>query len=192
MAYHEAGHAVLGAALNDAPRLISIIPIGASDGRCLSSWESRPSFMAQVHLGGFAAEALLTGSRPRGMTPEAFLLPMMALLLDWGTGAGPQGVEGTDQLHVLRQVLATGTARDPDLLRAEVARYFDAAKASLEAVWECVDIVARALLVKKELDRGAFEQLIGPRDIYTPVFEVQRARGIYTFTPRTRCPESLP
>src|SRR5688572_7518420 len=61
LAYHEAGHAVLSAAINDAPHFVSIRPTGQSLGRMRRRTDAGPAAMVQVHLAGYAAESILTG-----------------------------------------------------------------------------------------------------------------------------------
>lgn len=64
-AYHEAGHAVLSAAINDAPHIVSIRPHGDTLGRTGQKMFARPQVLVQVHLAGVAAEHILIGSRPQ-------------------------------------------------------------------------------------------------------------------------------
>jgi hypothetical protein len=60
-AYHEAGHAVLSAAINDTPHHVSIRADRGTLGRSAQGMAVRPTSLAQVYLAGFAAEHLLTG-----------------------------------------------------------------------------------------------------------------------------------
>src|ERR1700677_271282 len=69
-AYHEAGHAVLSAAINDRPEHVSIRGHDGTLGRTTQKMLVRPTSLAQVYLAGFAAEHLLTGRRPRGFDIE--------------------------------------------------------------------------------------------------------------------------
>ena len=69
-AYHEAGHAVLSAAINDTPELVSIREEHATLGRTRQRMFARPTLLVQVHLAGFAAEHLHTGRRSRQLDQE--------------------------------------------------------------------------------------------------------------------------
>ena len=64
-AYHEAGHAVLSAAINDRPRHVSIREAHGTLGRSGQLMFARVTSLVQVYLAGFAAEHILTKRRPR-------------------------------------------------------------------------------------------------------------------------------
>lgn len=64
-AYHEAGHALLSAAINDKPHHVSIRTAHGTLGRTTQKMSARPTCLAQVYLAGFAAENIATGCRPR-------------------------------------------------------------------------------------------------------------------------------
>ena len=72
-AHHEAGHAVLSAAINDRPERVSVRGEGGTLGRSAQKMLGRPTSLVQVYLAGFAAEHLLTGRRPRGFDVEVGL-----------------------------------------------------------------------------------------------------------------------
>ncbi len=67
-AFHEAGHAVLSAALASTPEYVTIRPDGQTLGRSRARMPVRPTFRAQVHLAGFAAEHVVTRRRPASST----------------------------------------------------------------------------------------------------------------------------
>lgn len=59
-AHHEAGHAVLSAAINDMPLHASIRAAHRTLGRTAQRMFARPTSLAQLYLAGFAAEHLRT------------------------------------------------------------------------------------------------------------------------------------
>lgn len=175
-AYHEAGHAVLSAAINDGPECVSIRGREGTLGRSAQKMLGRPTSVAQVYLAGFAAEHLLTGRRPRGFDVEvglgllAHLDPHLVETID--------GVAGTDGYGAVHQLLRTGVREVQDEIRTEVERLYEVARESLRAVWPSVKAVAEALLEYEELDRAGLDAAIGEADIFGPVFAVQRAHGL--------------
>jgi hypothetical protein len=72
-AHHEAGHAVLSAAINDRPEHVSIRGHEGTLGRSAQKMLGRPTCLALGLPGRFAAEHLLTGRRPRGFDIEVGL-----------------------------------------------------------------------------------------------------------------------
>jgi cell division protease FtsH len=179
-AYHEAGHAVLSAAINDTPSHLSIRPDGGTLGRNLMKMFVRPTSVAQVFLAGFAAEHLLTGRRPRQLDMEVG----MALLahLDAGLVDTFEGIEATDGHGAVRQVLRMGVREVEAELRREVDRLYDIARQSLVTVWAAVDVLAQALLKHEELDRQAIDDILERFSVFVPVLAVQRAHGLITST----------
>lgn len=177
IAHHEAGHAVLSAAINDAPHLVSIRDAKGSLGRARYRMEVRPERLIQVHLAGFAAEEILKGRRSRqlfgfemGASITALTEPALASL--------GEGLETCDQYLAVREVLKMGDAATPQEIRAEIERFYNVAMESLRAVWQVVVAVAKALLRHTEIDRDGFHDAVGDHDIYTPVFVVQDAHGL--------------
>lgn len=158
LAYHEAGHAVLSAAINDAPRHVSILVRGETLGRSSQKMMARPSVLVQVYVAGFAAEHLLTGRRPRQLVQEvgfAILSRDDPELRNAFAGSderdGYLAVEGVLRIAVL--------STDEDITR-EVDRFYDATRRSLATVWPAVQAVARALLKHEERDTdGVFAAL---------------------------------
>ena len=177
IAHHEAGHAVLSAAINDTPDLVSIRASGASLGRSRSRMEGRLENRVQVHLAGFAAEELLTGRRPNQLAgPELGFSVLAAIEPRHASIAA--GIEGCDQYLAVEEILGMGCPRTSDAIRAEFERFYVVAKESLSAVWPTVQALANALLKHKELDRNGVFQAIGRDDIYGPIFAVQKANGL--------------
>lgn len=65
-----------------------------------------------------------------------------------------------------------------DEVASEIERFYEAARASLAAVWPAVQALAKALLKHGELSvDGIFESIQGT-EIYRPVLAVQEKRGL--------------
>lgn len=182
-AYHEAGHAVLGAAIGDSPTYITIKPNGPNLGRSDQKMLGRSEVLVQVYLAGYAAEELLTGRRSRQFERQ----PGFAILAtDPKLATLAKDCHGTDELDAVRTLLATGCTGDDEAIRAEVERFYVAARESLAAVWAVVEGVAKALLRRGELDGDGLFEAMGGGDIYQPVHLIQREHGLL---PATRRPQ---
>jgi ATP-dependent Zn protease len=180
-AHHEAGHAVLSAAINDRPEHVSIRGQDGTLGRSAQRMSFvRPTSLAQVYLAGFAAEHLLTGRRPRGFDIELGLGVLVHL--DRDLVEKIEGIDGTDGYGAVREVLRTGVREIESEIRAEVERVYEVARESLRAVWPSVRAVAEALLEREELDRAGLDDVLADTDIYAPVFAVQKAHGLLAAT----------
>ncbi|HEX2882457.1 MAG TPA: hypothetical protein VHO25_23210 [Polyangiaceae bacterium] len=176
IAYHEAGHGVLSAALNDAPRLLSIRETQESLGRSRYEMDVGPKVRVQIHLGGFAAEEILTGHPAR-----QFMGPDLRGSIYAHTHAVEEFVvcrfRSCDQYLAIEELLLMGCPREELSLRNEIAQFYDISKRSLKAVWPAVVSVTRALLKHGELDRRAFNAAVAGHDVYR-VIDVQRECGI--------------
>jgi ATP-dependent Zn protease len=179
-AHHEAGHAVLGAAINDRPERVSVRGEGGTLGRCAQRVLVRPTSLAQVYLAGFAAEHLLTGRRPRGFDVEVGLGVLAHL--DPSLVDTFEGVEATDGYGAVEQVLRSGVREVEDEIRSEVEHLYEVARESLRAVWPSVRAVAEALLEFEELDGASLDDALGNANIFTPVFAIQNAHGLLAVT----------
>jgi hypothetical protein len=185
-AYHEAGHAVLSAAINDRPHHVSIKATGRTLGRSGARMSARPTSLAQVHLAGFAAEQVLVGRRPRQLDEEvrfAILARKDRALLH-----AFEGAEDRDGHRAVQGVLATGVSWTDDEIEHEVDRLYGVARESLGTVWPAVKAVAKALLEHEELDREAFDEAVGDRDIITPVIRIQQVHGLASVFPEAPQP----
>lgn len=176
LAYHEAGHAVLGAAVGDAPIHVSIVGDESTQGHTTQRMIARPSSLAQIYLAGFAAEHALTGRRARQLDQEvgfSILTLEASDLLEAFANA-----EQRDGHRAVKELLRTAPLRNANEVRAEVERHYDAARASLASIWPAVERVAQALLQRSELGREELFDALGRLDIYGPVLAVQIARGL--------------
>ncbi|MGH7283593.1 MAG: hypothetical protein ACRELY_18865 [Polyangiaceae bacterium] len=177
-AHHEAGHAVLSAAINDTPHLVSIRQIGESFGRTRQQMIGRPEVLVQVHLAGYAAEHQLTGRRPPQLKADLGFAILSLIEPAHTTLAAEMDLVGRDEYLAVRELLAMGCAPRIEIVRAEVDRFYEAARASLVAVWPAVQSVAAALLKCEELDRNRFFEAIGGFELYGPVLTAQEAHGL--------------
>jgi len=176
IAHHEAGHAVLSAAIGDSPHLVSIRQEGASLGRARYRFAERTEWRVQVHLAGFAAEELLKGVRSKQYYGSDLGLSIAALTDERFRDMG-EGLETSDQFLAVQDIISLGEATTRDAIAAELERFYLAAKESLSAIWPVVQSVAKALMSHTEIDDQGFRAAIGARDIYTPVFDVQERHG---------------
>jgi hypothetical protein len=185
-AYHEAGHAVLGAAINVRPERVTIRARNGTLGYSTQQRVALPTSLAQIYLAGFGAEHLLSGRRPRSFDVEVGLGILSHL--DPTLVSTIEGVEASDGYGAVREVLRSGVREIEDDIRVEVGRLYEVALASLVAVWPCVRSVAEALLVREELDGSGLGEAIGDTDIRTPALAVQRAIRSTCSVPRAECP----
>src|ERR1700722_9688289 len=152
-AHHEAGHAVLSAAINDRPERVSVRGEGGTLGRSAQKMLGRPTSLVQVYLAGFAAEHLLTGRRPRGFDVEVGLGVLAHL--DPNLVDTIEGIQATDGYGAVHQLLRSGAREVEDEIHVEIERLYEVARESLRAVWPSVKAVAEALLEREELDRAS-------------------------------------
>jgi hypothetical protein len=169
---------VLSAAINDAPRLVSINGNGESLGRTQQQMFGRPEVLVQVHLAGFAAEHQLTGRRSLHLTRGIGFAILPLTRSELSAMASEMRLEGRDEYKAVETILAMGCEREADAIKQQVERFYEATRASLAAVWPVVRAVANALLKSAELDRNGFFQAVGDADLYGPVHLVQEAHGL--------------
>ena len=175
-AYHEAGHGVLSAAINDRPHHLGIRASHGTLGRTGLKLFARPASLTQVYLAGFAAEHILTGRRPRPCDIETEL--GILAHTDPALVATFEGIEASDGYGAVLHLLREGVRASEEELRREVERSYEIARASVAAVWSTVKAIADALLMHKKLDRDRIDEVIGDADLSTPVLAVQRAHGV--------------
>jgi ATP-dependent Zn protease len=175
-AFHEAGHAVLSASLNDRPHHVSIRGQDGTLGRTAQKMAARPTSLAQVFLAGFAAEHVRYCRRPANYSVETGL--GILAHTDPALVEKIAGVEASDGYGAIRQLLRTGVRLVEEDLRREVDRYYEITRECIAGSWPAVKALAEALLVHEEMDRDAVDEVIGRHDIYIPVFRIQRAHGL--------------
>src|SRR5262245_59879633 len=119
IAHHEAGHAVLSAAIGDAPDLVSIRQEDKSLGRARYRFDRSLESRVQIHLAGFAAEELLKGCRSKQFIGSELSLSIAALTNPKFALLG-KGLETCDQFRAVQDVIDLGTAATEHAIRAEV------------------------------------------------------------------------
>lgn len=175
-AYHESGHAVLSAAINDTPRHVSIKPNGDTLGRSGARMSARSTSLVQVHLAGFAAEHVLTSRRPRQLDQEIGFALIARSDVDLRKAFA--GSEHHDGYRAVQEVLRVGVYEDDEAIKSEVNRFYEIARESLSAVWPAVKAIARALLEREELDREDVEKVLEPFPLFPSILRVQQAHGL--------------
>jgi hypothetical protein len=176
-AYHEAGHAVLSAAINTRPHHVSIRAEHGTLGRSGQRMLAEPASLAQVYLAGFAAEHLATGRRPRQYDLETELAILAHT--DPDLTATFEGIASSDGYGAVRELLRTGVRAVPEEIRREVDRLYEVARESLSVIWPSAKALAVSLLTREEMDREAIDAVLGDVDIARPVLAVQLANGLH-------------
>ena len=175
-AFHESGHAVLSAAINDTPRHVSIKPYGETLGRSGARMSARSTSLVQVHLAGFAAEHVLTKRRPRQLDQEVGFAVIARS--DARLRKAFAGSEHHDGYRAVQEVLRVGVYEDDEAIKQEVDRFYEIARESLSAVWPAVKAMAIALLKCEELDREDVEKVLEPFELFSSILRVQQAHGL--------------
>ena len=172
VAYHEAGHAVLSIALNEAPRLISIRPRGDTFGRSHIRYVAGPAELVHVHLAGFAAEHLATGHRARELDRQIGLaISARTTPGDWRAITDPE--RSFDGALAVNALLGIDARYTDDELWREVARFYLSAHAALGAVWGAVQRVVQALLARGELSDEDLGEALAGQDVRSTVLRVR-------------------
>jgi hypothetical protein len=168
---------VLSAAINDTPRLVSIRQTGESFGRTQQQMVGQPEVLVQVHLAGYAAEHELTGRRPPQLKVDLGL-SILFLIEPKYSALSELSLAGRDEYLAVQEILAMGCPPESERVKAEVDRFYKAARASIAAVWPAVSSVASALLEYEELNREQLFKAMSGVELYTPVLVVQEAHGL--------------
>jgi len=209
-AYHEAGHAVLQAMLDDADPLhkVTIIPRGQMGGATFSLPEkdrygySRKFLLATMRVlcGGRIAEQKKTGDVSSGAAMDIRMATQYAraMVLEWGMsprlGFVSYGGHDSREMFVAERDYSPETAR---MIDEEVRRMIDDAYADaervLEAHWSKVTAVAEALLKYETLQREEVEKLLRGEVLDKPtVAEMMAAAPAATKPPPKAAPPRDP
>jgi len=184
-AYHEAGHAVLQALLEDADPLhkVTIIPRGQSLGATFSLPEkdrlghSKKWLLATIRVtcGGRIAEQKVTGDETSGAVQDIMQATRLArtMILDWGMSEklGFVRYAPIDQrdMYMGEREFSEETAQ---LIDREVRRLIDEAyqdaERILEANWDKVVAVAEALLKYETLTDDEVARLMRGEQLHKP------------------------
>lgn len=172
VANHESGHAVLSAALNEVPRLISIRPREDTLGRSRLRNVAGPAELVQVHLAGFAAEHLVTGHRARELDRQIGLaVRAHANPEEWSAVTSPEA--SFDGALAVNELLRIDARYTDDELWREIAHYYLLTHASLAAIWGAVQRVVQALLLHGELSSDDISKALGDEDVRGTVLQVR-------------------
>ncbi|MFA5986465.1 MAG: ATP-dependent zinc metalloprotease FtsH [Parcubacteria group bacterium] len=180
VAYHEAGHALVGASLEntDPVHKVSIISRGSAGGYTLSvpdrdkSLHSRAYFMDElsVFLGGYVAEELVFKDVTTGPSNDLKRATKMARSIVTQFGMSELGVrtfgKNEDLIFLGREVTeerdySDKTAETIDIV---VAKILAKAKATAEKILidkrDILDIIAKRLLERETIEKEEFEAII--------------------------------
>ncbi|MGI8685500.1 MAG: AAA family ATPase [Acidimicrobiales bacterium] len=195
VAYHEAGHALVGHVLPGAlaPYKLSIVSRGHTLGAVwkLDSGESdrtvhtRSTLIDQMaaSLGGRVAEELVFGEQTSAAASDLSSVSTTArrMVAEWGMGQGlgpvsfPNAGYGSDWGRGQRQY----SERITTLIDAEVQRLVEEAneqaRTVLVASRAALDRVAVALLERETLSAEQFEQVVGPGPVSRSRKQMSRA-----------------
>ncbi len=183
IAYHEAGHAIVGLVLPEADPVtrVTITPRGHSLGVTYQAPEDDRYNYSEAYvrsrivgaLGGRAAEELVYGDRTTGAENDLEQVTKLARMMvtRWGmsSGVGPLSLATRDDPYLSGDAAAPGarplseeTAR---LVDAEVRRIVDEcyrrARELLETHKEELEALATALLERESLDAPEIREVVG-------------------------------
>lgn len=178
LAYHEAGHAVLSAAIGNPPDYVSIRATGHALGHNLLQPSQHASSRIQVHLAGYAAEHILTGRRPTQFRQE-IVFSALAQFFD-GVREALETVEHSedrDGYRAVEDICRLAVFEDEKAICKEVERYYAITVDSLTCVWRSVEAVAKGLLKHEALERPRLDEAIWKVDIYALLRPLQHKQG---------------
>jgi cell division protease FtsH len=183
IAYHEAGHAIVGLVLPEADPVtrVTITPRGHSLGVTYQAPDDDRYNFSEAYvrarivgaLGGRAAEELVYGDRTTGAENDLEQVTKLARMMvtRWGmsSGVGPLSLASRDDPYLsgdaatpAAKPLSEETAR---LVDAEVRRIVDEcyrrAKELLEAHRRELEALAAALLERESLDAAEVREVVG-------------------------------
>jgi len=181
-AYHEAGHALVAASLQNADPIhkVSIISRGFAGGYTLklpteeARLRTRSQFLTDLAtmLGGYAAEELIFGEMSTGASSDLKQASDLArkLVTKYGmSNLGPVTFGDTQELIFLGREIATEknyseklAAKIDEEVRKFIGRAYDAAKKVISSQKKALKAIADTLLQKEVLEQEEFENLLRP------------------------------
>ena len=191
IAYHEAGHALIGASLKntDSVHKVSIISRGSAGGYTLSvpdrdkSLHSRAYFIDElsVFLGGYVAEEMVFGDVTTGPSNDLKRATKMARSIVTQFGMSDLGVrtfgKHEDLVFLGRDVAeerdySDKTAESIDITVAQIlAKAKETTERILKEKRATLDIIAERLLDKETIEKEEFEAIIAGKDVQENVIE---------------------
>ncbi len=193
-AYHEAGHALVGASLEHADPIhkVSIISRGGAGGYTLSvpekdvHYHSRSYFIDQLAMlfGGYAAEQLIYGETSTGPSSDLERATSMARKFVTRYGMSELGARtfGKREEHVFlgREVseekdFSEKTAEDIDRVVSKiVAEAQETATSIITQKRDLLEKITQVLLEKETIEKAEFEAIMAGKE-YTPPAEEKPA-----------------
>lgn len=180
-AYHEAGHALVAAALKDADPVhkVSIVSRGMAGGYTIklpmeeSRLKTKGQFLADiaVALGGYAAESQTFKEVTTGSSSDLKQATKMAHLLVTKYGMsetlGPRTFGNTQELIFLGKEMTTEkdySEQIASLIDSEInnfiARAFTATKKIISSQKKALETIAKTLMEKESLEHEEFYKII--------------------------------
>lgn len=178
-AYHEAGHALVGAVLPhaDAVHKVSIISRGNAGGFTLSfptddrKLHSRKSFIDEMAmtLGGYAAEELIYGDITTGPSGDLQQVTAKArdMIVKYGMSekVGPRALElQANKRKYGEQINADHSEALTKMVDEEVERYvreaLDTARKVVREKRDVLEEITKQLIDKENLERDEFEKIL--------------------------------
>ncbi|MEN8252415.1 MAG: ATP-dependent zinc metalloprotease FtsH [Patescibacteria group bacterium] len=180
VAYHEAGHALVGASLENADPVqkVSIISRGGAGGYTLAvpekdrSLQSRAYFIDElsVFLGGYVAEEMIFGDVTTGPSNDLERATKMARTLVTKYGMSDMGVRtfGKNEEHVFlgREVSEEKDYSDKiaEEIDKTVSKFLNEAKKKTEKILkekkDVLDNIAETLLEKETIEKEEFDAIV--------------------------------
>jgi cell division protease FtsH len=208
-AYHEAGHAVVGAHLefSDPVHKVTIIPRGRAGGLTFFLPEDDRSEVSKdwcldtvtQTLGGRVAEQLILNRMGSGAQQDIEMATKLVrkMVMRWGMSQelGPISFgEREEQIFLGREIAqhqdfseSTAQAIDQEVKRI-VSESYDRAKKILEKHIDKLHTVAGALLERETLDRAEIEMLLAGR----PLPPLKTSTPVQETAPKTGGPAKAP
>ena len=181
VAYHEAGHALVGAHVDGGHKLqlVTIVPRGTTGGHTLSLPEEERDFETskQMHanlamlLGGYAAERLVFGDMTGGASSDIRRATELSrrMITHWGMSeeVGPVYLGGEQEVFLGRD-FAQQSRNYSEIMAAKVdtelhqylANAYARAEKALQDNLPALHRVAEALIEKETIYRAEFEALL--------------------------------
>ena len=201
-AYHEAGHTVIQALLDDADPLhkVTIIPRGQAMGATFSLPEKDRYGYAKKYLlatmrvlcGGRIAEYRKTADISSGAGMDIKMATTYArhMILEWGMsdrlGFVNYAGDDTKEIHIPEKDYSPETAR---IIDEEVRRIIDEAYADAERIinenWEAVVAISEALLKYETLQKDEVDKLLRGESLDKPTVADLISREADKSPPRT-------
>lgn len=179
-AYHEAGHALVGAVLPNADPIhkVTIVPRGRGGGFTWKlpledkNYHSKKNFIDDIamSMGGYAAEELIMGDITTGPSNDIQVTTRLArsMVTKWGMSdaIGPIALEGKDSEVMYGRGFGDREYSDEmskiidDEVKKLVLGGLETARRILREKRDALDAIANELLEKETLEQAEFNELM--------------------------------